>query len=171
MWAYTHLYAYIWASLVAQLVKNPPARSGRPGFDPWVGNIPWRRERIPTPVFWPGEFHGVHGVAKSQTQLNDFHFHFSCIHIYMQQVQKLETRFMRNLPGGPVVMNQSYNAGDTSLIPGWGTKIPHAMGQRTLRATTLSSCTTTGEPLKCAEKVPNEARKILRVPQLKPEEV
>ena len=22
------------------------------------GKIPWRRERLPTPVFWPGEFHG-----------------------------------------------------------------------------------------------------------------
>jgi len=30
----------------------------RPGFDPWVGKIPWRRERLPTLVFWPGEFHG-----------------------------------------------------------------------------------------------------------------
>ena len=29
-----------------------------PGFDPWVGKIPWRRERLPTAVFWPGEFHG-----------------------------------------------------------------------------------------------------------------
>ena len=26
-------------------------QSGRPGFDPWVGRIPWRRERLPTPVF------------------------------------------------------------------------------------------------------------------------
>ena len=33
----------------------------RPGFDPWVGKIPWRRERLPTPVFWPGEFHGLDG--------------------------------------------------------------------------------------------------------------
>ena len=33
---------------------------GRPGFDPWVGKIPWRREGLPTPVFWPGEFHGLH---------------------------------------------------------------------------------------------------------------
>ncbi|KAM7227539.1 hypothetical protein CapIbe_021236, partial [Capra ibex] len=32
----------------------------RPGFDPWVGTIPWRRERLPTPVFWPGEFHGLY---------------------------------------------------------------------------------------------------------------
>ena len=23
-----------------------------------VGKIPWRRERLPTPVFWPGELHG-----------------------------------------------------------------------------------------------------------------
>ena len=26
-----------------------------PGFDPWVGKIPWRREWLPTPVFFPGE--------------------------------------------------------------------------------------------------------------------
>ena len=30
----------------------------RPQFDSWVGKIPWRRERLPTPVFWPGESHG-----------------------------------------------------------------------------------------------------------------
>ena len=29
-------------------------------FDPWVGKIPWKRERLPTPVFWPGEFHGLY---------------------------------------------------------------------------------------------------------------
>ena len=32
----------------------------RPGFDPWVGKIPWRRESLPTPVFWPGEFYGLY---------------------------------------------------------------------------------------------------------------
>ena len=26
----------------------------------WLGKIPWRRERLPTPVFWPGEFHGLY---------------------------------------------------------------------------------------------------------------
>ena len=25
----------------------------------WVGKIPWGREQLPTPVFWPGEFHGL----------------------------------------------------------------------------------------------------------------
>ena len=23
--------------------------------------MPWKRERLPTPVFWPGEFHGLYG--------------------------------------------------------------------------------------------------------------
>ena len=30
----------------------------RPGFDPWVGKIPWRRAWQPTPIFLPGESHG-----------------------------------------------------------------------------------------------------------------
>ena len=33
----------------------------RPGLDPWVGKIPWRRERLPTLAFWPGEVHGLYG--------------------------------------------------------------------------------------------------------------
>ena len=28
--------------------------------DPWVGKIPWRMERLPTLVFWPGEFLGLY---------------------------------------------------------------------------------------------------------------
>ena len=41
------------ASLVTQMVKNLPAMQ-----ETQVGKIPWRRERLPTPVFLPGEFHG-----------------------------------------------------------------------------------------------------------------
>ena len=47
------------ASLVTQLVKNP-LQCGRPGFDSWIGKIPWRSERLHTPVFWPGEFHRLY---------------------------------------------------------------------------------------------------------------
>ena len=36
--------------------KESALQCGRPGFDPWVGKIPWRRESLATPVFWPGEF-------------------------------------------------------------------------------------------------------------------
>ena len=65
---------YSWTSLVVQLVKNPPTMR-RPGFNPSVGKIPWRRERLPTPVFWPGEFHGLYSpwCHKESTPLRDFH--------------------------------------------------------------------------------------------------
>ena len=43
------------ASLVIQLVKNPLAM-----WETWVRSLGWEdpleRERLPTPVFWPGEF-------------------------------------------------------------------------------------------------------------------
>ena len=36
-----------------------------PGFDSWVGKMPWRRECLPTPVFLPGEFCGFRGAWQS----------------------------------------------------------------------------------------------------------
>ena len=70
---------YSRTSLVAQLVKNLPAMQ-ETWFDVWVGKIPWRRERLPTPYSGlENSMHCiVHGVAKSRTRLNDFHFHFGC---------------------------------------------------------------------------------------------
>ena len=50
---------YSWASLVAQLVKNPPAMR-----ETWVQPLGWEdpleKGRLPTPVFWPGELHGLY---------------------------------------------------------------------------------------------------------------
>ena len=45
------------ASLVAQRVKHH-LQYGRPGFNSWVGEIPWRRQWQPTPVPLPGKSHG-----------------------------------------------------------------------------------------------------------------
>ena len=36
---------------------------GRPGFDPWIQKIPWRRGWLPTPVFLPGELHGQRSLV------------------------------------------------------------------------------------------------------------
>ena len=36
---------------------------------------------------------------------------------------------MRDFPGGPVIKNPSSNARVTGSIPGWRTKITHAVGQ------------------------------------------
>ena len=38
--------------------KELPCQCRRCSFDPWVRNIPWRREWQPTPVSLPGESHG-----------------------------------------------------------------------------------------------------------------
>ena len=54
-------YDIFWASLVTQLVKNLP-EMWETCVDPWVGKIPLRRERLPTPVFWPEEFHGLYSL-------------------------------------------------------------------------------------------------------------
>ena len=80
------------ASLVAQMVKNPTAM-----WETWDWSLgwedPWRRERLPTPVFWPGNSIdcGIHRVAKSWTQLSDslliqlhwsrrwYPLHYSCL--------------------------------------------------------------------------------------------
>ena len=36
---------------------------GRPGFNPWVGKISWRRKWQPTPVFLPGKSHGQRNLV------------------------------------------------------------------------------------------------------------
>ena len=38
--------------------KVSACNAGRPGFNPWVGKIPWRRKWQPTPVLLPGKSHG-----------------------------------------------------------------------------------------------------------------
>ena len=59
-------------------VKRICVQCRRPGFDPWVGKIPWRREWQPTPVLLCGDSMErrawqatVNEVAKSQTLLSD----------------------------------------------------------------------------------------------------
>ena len=50
-------YYYYWASLVAQLVKNPPAVR-----ETGVQSLGWEDplEKGKAPVFWPGGFHGLY---------------------------------------------------------------------------------------------------------------
>ena len=54
---------YSWASLVAQLVKNLPVVQ-----KDCVQSLAWKDTLLqgiflPTPVFWPGEFHGQRSLA------------------------------------------------------------------------------------------------------------
>ena len=72
-------------TLVAQLVKRLPTMWERPGFDPWVRKIPWRRKWQPTPILLPEKSYGQGtlvgyspwGHKKSDmTEWLHFHFHF-----------------------------------------------------------------------------------------------
>ena len=42
-------------------------QGGRPGFDPWVRKISWRKKWRPTPVFLPGKSHGWRSLVGLQS--------------------------------------------------------------------------------------------------------
>ena len=74
-----------------------------------MGKIPWRRNRLPTPVFWLGEFHGLYGPWGRKQSDTTEHFYF---HIYIGASQV-----------ALVVKNPPANAGHTGdmvFIPGSG---------------------------------------------------
>ena len=43
--------------------KEPTCQCERLGFGPWFMKIFWRREWLPTPLFWPGESHGQRSLC------------------------------------------------------------------------------------------------------------
>ena len=65
-----------------------------------------------------------------------------------------------DFPGGPVVKNLPCNAGDAGLIPGQGTKIPHALRQLSLSVTSI-------EPKHHTKKLPHDPTKIPPQPSSK----
>ena len=50
------------AFLVAQCQESM-CQFRRPGFDPWVGKILWKRTWPPTPVLLPGKSHGQRSLV------------------------------------------------------------------------------------------------------------
>ena len=58
--------------------KESSCNVGDLGLIPGLGRSR-RRERLPSPVFWPGEFHGLYRVSKSQIGLSNFHFSLTVI--------------------------------------------------------------------------------------------
>ena len=91
------MYIRILVSLVAQMVKNL-LQCERPGFDPWVRKIPWRRAWQPPLVFLPGESPwtedpggllsmalkrvGHNWATKHSTHICIYIYVFMCVYIY-----------------------------------------------------------------------------------------
>ena len=102
-----------------------------------VGKIPWRRERLPTPGFWPGEFHGLDtmslpgglGAASGvlcqcpgQCAKRRFLFDFgACISVGCSPVSQF-SRYThtahKSFPHSSVGKESACDAGDPGLIPG-----------------------------------------------------
>ena len=77
---------------MAQAVKNPPTMQETPAlFDSWVRKIPWRKDRLPTPVFLgsPGGLAGkestciggdlglIPGLGRSLGEVNSYPLQYS----------------------------------------------------------------------------------------------
>ena len=106
----------------------------RPGFDPWVGKIPWRRGRLPTLVFWPRKipetknqkiWHpwslplGIRWLKqKWLTSLLGMSFPCSFIHSFSTFWAYFLVTF--GFPGGLDGKESACNAWDLGSIPGLG---------------------------------------------------
>ena len=56
-WAFLYPLQYSWAYFVTQLVNHLPEMRETWVRSPEWEDLSWRRERLPTLAFWPGEFH------------------------------------------------------------------------------------------------------------------
>ena len=61
-------YPGIQASLVAQMVKNPPTAQetgiqSQPQRSKWLLQMPWRSKWQPTPIYLPGGFHAQRSMV------------------------------------------------------------------------------------------------------------
>ena len=124
---YTHTHTYIYIELFYGFPrwcsgKEPTCQCRRhktPGFNPWVGKIPWRRTWQPTPGFLPGESHGrrspqglqATGVTKSRMQLSNW------VHTQTQLFYIHLCKYL-GFPGGSDGKESACNVEDLGSIPG-----------------------------------------------------
>ena len=103
----------------------------RPGFYPWIGTIPSRREGYP--LQYSGLENSVdcivHGVAKSRTQLSNFHL-LTYVYIYKPLSAHLTVNSLKEFPGSSMIRTLDFTARAwiqslvqelRSLQPMWGT--------------------------------------------------
>ena len=92
---------YSWASLVTQLIKNLPAMQERDlGLIPQLGRPNTKIKSLLTPVFWPGEFHGLY-MAQRVTRLSDFHFSLLYNVVLVSDLQQSESTINGSIHGLP----------------------------------------------------------------------
>ena len=120
---YKKLWAFNGASPVARWPRihlSMQEMYRRPGFNPWVRKIPWRKKWQPTLVFLPGESQGqmsLHGVAKSQTQLSTHNTRTWTFNIY--DLMSLD-HFLFSMAHGPSPSTEQQKTYGKKKIPSPG---------------------------------------------------
>ena len=78
--------------------KESAHNAGSPGFDPWVGKITWRRERLSTPVFWPREFHGHSPWSRKELDITELLLlHFTTEQLMDEKSQEKSKNMLRQM--------------------------------------------------------------------------
>ena len=99
---------------MAQLVKNPPAMR-----ETWVQSLGWEdppeegKATLPTPVFWPGEFHGHQELNTTERLLLHFtsppqYFSFVFSEVSSSHENNSFKKWLLDFPGGPGVKTRSF---------------------------------------------------------------
>ena len=104
-------------SLNSSVVKESACHCTRPRFDFWVGKFPWRRDRLPTPVFlgFPGgsddeesacnagDASSIPGSGSSPGEGIDYPFRYSWVFLAAQMVKNppaMQETWVRSLGWG-----------------------------------------------------------------------
>ena len=80
-----------WGCKELNMTKHTFLQCRGPLFDPWFGKIPWRRERLLTPAFWPGDFHELYkpwGRKESDMTFTKAHMDLKCVLIFIYHTLK-----------------------------------------------------------------------------------
>ena len=83
------LHVLTWSSFIGLFEFIGCLQCERPGFDSWIGKIPWKRQWQSTPVLLPGKSHGWRSLVgyspwarKESDTTERLHFHLA-LHCYM----------------------------------------------------------------------------------------
>ena len=69
----------------------------RPGFDPWVRKIPWRRKWQPPPVFLPGKSHGQRRLGLQSMMQQKVRHNWAYTHTHTHTHNDSIFSFLRNI--------------------------------------------------------------------------
>ena len=146
----------LWASLVAQMVKNPPAMQ-ETGFYPWVGKIPWKRAWPPTPGVLPGKSPWTEKPGKLQSVGSQILGHNRAtkhtqdtLHWKMSQRDFLVVQWLRIHP--PIQGAQLWSLAGRSHMPRGNQVHPPSYWARALELASHERSHCDEKPVRCKEE-------------------